>query len=503
MFAIFCYHSGQLTHRTADKTNPLAIPPKMFVSYSWTNSDHEAWVLGLATELRESGVNVILDKWDLKEGNDAHVFMEKMVTDPDIKKVILICDKLYAEKTDGRSGGVSKEAQIISGEIYEKQDQDKFGAVVKERDENGKPHLPVYYRSRIYIDLSDAASYSENFERLLRWAFDQPLFKKPDIGSKPRFLTREEDSALSLATSSVHRRALDAVKAGRGHAIPAIADYFDLLAKEFEKLRLKGNPDPFDDAVIKSIESFLPYRDQAIEMFINLAIYLDTQESRTVVHRFFEQIIPFMDCPQDVNQWRDTDWDNFRFIIHELFLYAVAILIQRERFEAASQLMITHYYIPGRHRFGHDPMCSFETIRKYAQSFEIRNQRLQLQRLSVRGDLLRQRCKGVGIDFHYLMQADFILFMRSRMASSKVEGTWFPETLVHVGHQIGPFEVFVRSRSASYFIQAKILLGIAKPEELKPVLDSFKKNPLHFPRWQFNTFNPTNLMDLDKLATLP
>ena len=39
-------------------------PPKLFVSYSWTSPDHEAWVLQLATELRESGVDVILDKWD-------------------------------------------------------------------------------------------------------------------------------------------------------------------------------------------------------------------------------------------------------------------------------------------------------------------------------------------------------------------------------------------------------------------------------------------------------
>lgn len=79
--------------------------PKLFISYSWTNPDHEQWVLNLATELRESGVDVILDKWDLKEGHDANVFMEQMVSDPDIKKVALICDKTYAEKADGRSGG--------------------------------------------------------------------------------------------------------------------------------------------------------------------------------------------------------------------------------------------------------------------------------------------------------------------------------------------------------------------------------------------------------------
>ena len=58
--------------------------PKLFISYSWTSPEHEEWVLTLAEELVEAGVDVILDKWDLKEGNDAYAFMEKMVVDPNI-----------------------------------------------------------------------------------------------------------------------------------------------------------------------------------------------------------------------------------------------------------------------------------------------------------------------------------------------------------------------------------------------------------------------------------
>ncbi len=109
--------------------------PKPFISYSWTNPDHEAWVLTLATELREAGVDVILDKWDLREGHDAHAFMEQMVTNPDVKKVVLVCDEAYVRKADSRAGGVGTEAQIISADIYSRQAQDKFVAVVKERDQ--------------------------------------------------------------------------------------------------------------------------------------------------------------------------------------------------------------------------------------------------------------------------------------------------------------------------------------------------------------------------------
>ena len=93
------------------------IAPKLFISYSWSNAEHQQWVIDLATQLRESGVDVILDKWDLKEGNDTLVFMEQMVTDPDIKKVMIIFDEKYAAKADGRAGGVGTETQIISKEV--------------------------------------------------------------------------------------------------------------------------------------------------------------------------------------------------------------------------------------------------------------------------------------------------------------------------------------------------------------------------------------------------
>lgn len=195
------------------------IKPKLFVSYSWSSPQREEWVLNLATELRESGIDVILDKWDLKEGNDAHAFMEKMVTDPDVKKVILICDRQYAEKADERTGGVGTEAQIISPKIYAEVDQTKFVAVIPETNEDGKPFLPAYYASRIYIDLSDDDLYTSNFEQLLRWVYDKPLHVKPKLGKEPAFLAGTDP--ISLGTGTKHRRALDAIRNGKPYAAGA------------------------------------------------------------------------------------------------------------------------------------------------------------------------------------------------------------------------------------------------------------------------------------------
>ena len=69
--------------------------PKVFISYSWSSPSHERWVLDLAESLMASGIEVKLDKWDLRLGGDAVAFMESMVTDKSIDKVLIISDKSY------------------------------------------------------------------------------------------------------------------------------------------------------------------------------------------------------------------------------------------------------------------------------------------------------------------------------------------------------------------------------------------------------------------------
>lgn len=61
----------------------------MFVSYAWTNDAYQKKVVDLTTRLREDGINVILDKWDLYTGADRFLFMEKSVTESDKKHIYL------------------------------------------------------------------------------------------------------------------------------------------------------------------------------------------------------------------------------------------------------------------------------------------------------------------------------------------------------------------------------------------------------------------------------
>lgn len=473
-------------------------PPKLFISYSWSSQEHEQWVIDLATQLMESGIDVILDKWDLKEGHDSVAFMEKMVTDPSISKVAVISDKTYAKKADARASGVGTETQIISREVYEKQDQQKFVAVLPVKDESGKPFLPTYYKGRIYIDLSEPERYAENFEKLLRWVYDKPLYVKPELGGKPAFLA--EGERVSLGTTAAFNRCIDAIKNNKPFMAGAIDEYFSTFAENLERFRLAKSADKeFDDAVVEGIDEFLPYRNEAIQLLITIAQYSPTIELAQKTHRFFERLIPFMDRPEGISQWSDWDFDNFRFIVHELFLYAIAIFIKFERFEFANELMTQSYYLPNNSNNGRDATSSYVVIHEDMKSLTHRNARLALARLSVRADMLEKRSKASGIDFKYLVQADFVLFMRADYEND-IYSRWWPETLVYASRAYGPCEVFARSVSKSYFDRVKCLLAIGTPEELKEKIDSYHLQG-NLPRWQHQSFSPSVLLGYDKLCS--
>jgi hypothetical protein len=475
--------------------------PKLFISYCWSNTEHEQWVLRLGTELRENGVDVILDKWDLKEGNDANAFMEKMVSDEDIKKVILVIDDHYSEKANKRTGGVGTETQIISAEVYESVDQSKFVAVIATRDHEGKVKLPVFYKSRIYIDLSDEDLYGKNFEQLLRWVFDKPINIKPDLGKKPAFL--DEQTEVSLETSVAFRRLVEAIKNSRPYAGGALVEYFNLFSENLSKFRLepsKGAND-FDQTVVESIEKFIPARNELIEVFSTIAQY-DCKNAAAAIHKFFESLIPYLNRPDGVTSFNDWDWDNLRFLVQESFILCISVFLKHERYDIAGYLIKQRYYIE-KYDGGQSTTKSFGVFRHYLNSLKHRNNRLKLQRLSLHADIMKQRCTDSGISFNHIMQADFLLYLANALQSLK-EGhrqEWWPETLVFKTMHGGAFEIFLRSESTEYFDRVAPTLGVQMKTQLQPFIDGLKNETIYTPKWDFDSISPLKLMNFENLCS--
>ncbi|HEX8444933.1 MAG TPA: TIR domain-containing protein [Allosphingosinicella sp.] len=255
----------------ASETTSKAI--KAFMSYSWSSPTREAWVIALASRLVEDGINVVLDKWDLRPGHDAYAFMEGMVSDPDVSKVIMVCDKAYAEKADGRSGGVGAEAQIITPELYNNTKQDKYAAIVTELDENGKAYRPSFYGGRIYFDFTSSENDESSYEELLRWLLGKPRYIKPKLGQPPSSIVDPETSATTGTTSKL-RRAESAIKQGSPAAAAATREFAEAVISEMSnRVPSFSDEEEADEIVLRSVEQLRPYVRQITDLTLIIARY--------------------------------------------------------------------------------------------------------------------------------------------------------------------------------------------------------------------------------------
>ena len=155
--------------------------PVVFISYSWDGKEHEDWVLKLATDLRTNyGIDVILDKWELKLGKLLPHFMAHAVTDSD--RVICVMTPNYKKKSDGLKGGVGMEYSIISTEILQNINTEKFIPLFRSGED-----APIFLAGRDYIDMRDDTKYLEKIEDLARDILEIPKYKKPVLGNIPKF----------------------------------------------------------------------------------------------------------------------------------------------------------------------------------------------------------------------------------------------------------------------------------------------------------------------------
>ena len=304
-----------------------------------------------------------------------------------------------------------------------------------------------------------------------------------------------------MGTSALAKRVIEGVKADKGYTRGALDEYLSLFSEHLERFRISAQEGEMDDRIVKSIEDFTPSRNELIQIVTALAQYTDPQTYVQRIHRFFESILPYLSRPPYINQWNETDFDNFKFIVHEMFLYTIAVLLRSEHIEAVKYMLSHSYYVPGNSDYGKNATVSYTAFREYMKSLEIRNQRLKSNRLSIRADLLEQRSKSSGVQFRHVMQSDFICFLHADLTHTDSYDRWWPETLLYATRHYGPFELFARSTSKTYLSRTLLLLGIPGLDQLKAKLDEYASDRKYLPRWQFESFNPSALVGFDQLGT--
>ena len=313
--------------------------PQVFISYSWTSNEYQERVIQLATKMRRDGIDVKLDVWDLKDGQDKYVFMEQCVTNPEIDKVLILSDKRYAEKANERRGGVGDETTIISAEIYGHAVQSKFIPVVMERSPSGEVFLPAYLKSRLYRDLS-GQNYENEYRELLRTIYDEPSHQKPEIGKRPNWLTAEVPGALFPLKDAVDR--IGEAKSEKKALMCArafIDNYSEAIKPFFKRNATK-------DEYLADFVSIKDYRNIFLDHLEPLA---ELEGFGGIIADEFEKLYNTLYSIKffNLNAYRsdEIEFDIFRVHIWELFVCTITFMLHHEMYTEMGEILRHTYFL--------------------------------------------------------------------------------------------------------------------------------------------------------------
>lgn len=137
--------------------------PTAFISYSHDSPAHKRWVKRLAAALRDDGVEVILDQWELIPGDQLAIFMERAIRDNDF--VLIVCTPKYKKKSDAREGGVGYEGDVMTAEVAANSNHRKFIPLL--RDGEWKDAAASWILGKVYIDLRGRGIAKIGYRHLL------------------------------------------------------------------------------------------------------------------------------------------------------------------------------------------------------------------------------------------------------------------------------------------------------------------------------------------------
>ncbi|WP_210248446.1 hypothetical protein [Methylobacterium sp. WL103] len=164
----------------------------------------------------------------------------------------------------------------------------------------------------------------------------------------------------------------------------------------------------------------------------------------------------------------------------------------------AASVIHVDYYIGDLSNQRSQPMSTFREFVDHLQSIQANDQRQQARKISPQGSLLEKRSQGVGVEFRYIMAADFILFLAGSVRNIR----WYPFTLVYATIRSVSFEIFARSSSLAYFSKIRPMLGVSDINEFRQLIDKLEASDT-LPRFDYSTISPVSLTFAAQIGTRP
>lgn len=474
--------------------------PHVFISYSWSSPEHQALIKDWAEHLIHDGIEVIFDLFDLKEGSDKYVFMEKMVTDPTVTHVLVFSDYDYSVKANARKAGVGTESQIISHEIYKKVEETKFIPIVCGFSEEGEPFLPVFLKSRKWIDFSSPEAVMNNWEQLIRLLYNRPLHEKPELGIPPAYI--RQDRKISFGSISAKFYALKKTIQSGGRGINTFRkDFINECIRHVNRFRATEDPKkPLDKKALEDFSELKPVRDFIIEW-----IFIETDDNPAVdfydpLQSLLEQLLEMKSRPPEINSWNPEWYAGISIFVYETFLYIVGALISASAFDILHRILTTHYLLPIVERNQNENFCSFE---KFYYSSNLLQKKLAPEGQRLYGPIAKAmigQADRMDIDFKKLMEAELLIFL---MALISDDSYWYPQTLFYAGYR-NEFQFFLRASRHNDYRKLEVVTGIHDVKELNAkILKGYER--LGVKTWSdFHSchFSFSTLLNLDNLDSI-
>ena len=449
--------------------------PKVFISYCRQPEENLIRTQLLAERLARNGVYVVIDLWDLKDGQDKNAYMESMVTDPTMDKVLMVCNKDYVEKADRRKGGVGAESTIISAELYESMEQDKFIPVIFDKDENGKAYVPVFAKSRIYIDLS-GDNYDEGFDQLLRDIYGKPKFNRPPLGEMPTYL--KADTPSYLKTAGMVDAIQNAISRESKRTLTIIDNYLETFLNAVPEYRVMATRAFPNKEIVEVVENGI----NSIQVLKNDFISFMSATAKTeyctseLFIDFFERLLQSYE-DHDIELLEGSDQqsylnDIFRFFNYELFLSFVVVMVSNNRFDVVSDIVRTTFCIVSPRRFIQAESRTYRRFQCYIGTLNrIKHDITNSNRVSISADQIRQY--ATILKFEDLIKADILLYYLSLIVpgDSYFDTYWYPDLSVYNRDA----EIYPRLASKRYFEKFKRLFNVNDVDSFKKIIASVQE----------------------------
>lgn len=472
--------------------------PTVFVSYSWSNDIHKKNVKSLADRLIHDGINVIIDIYDLKDGQDKYLFMEKSVKDPSIDKVLILCDKVYAEKADNRNGGVGNETTIISSKVYKDAmgKEEKFIPVIMQYDEQGMPPIPAYLSSRIYIDLTDD-KYEDGYKHLVRTIYNEPENPKPPLGKTPTWLSSDEpdyESGVDINRLSSYSKT----------NLQSFLDIYVEITKSLWRSDYRT-----DEQYIHDFKSIKYCRNVFLDYIKDNSDNIGAIGEKLAygLEYLYNNLCSLTSAPSSTTGYNRESFDLFKTHMWELFICVNTFLLHYKKYHDINALLTHTYFLAYNPLSTEEQPCCYDKFRFYSNFIEgrIKPSSEYKHHYTLMGHMLcNEREYGLIYRKEQLANADLFLYQIHKAFNYeglKTNGSWFPTCYVYVAENQSDWNRLI---SKEY---CKTLFPLFDVNNMKDFKDKISKC-IHDSsvRHQGAFDSPPSILDyisLEKIASIP